>query len=883
MRFPSSPYRALLFCVLTTLAYTSVGCGHGSQSTAPRNPNGGVDVPPIPEPTYVRWSDPSSWPTGRKPAAGEDVTIPAGLAILLDETPPALGGITINGTLGFDDTADRSLSAKWIMVHGRLRVGTPAAPFTHHAEITLTDTDTNVDPDGMGTRGILLMGGILELVGVTPVPAWTHLGANAAAGATSLTLAETTNWQPGDAIAVAPTTRYATGHTERLTLASASGTSIGLSAGLAKARYGKTQSFGGTTLDERAEVANLTRNIVIHAPDDAVWQSQGFGAHVMVMRGALARIDGVQFERVGQAGRLGRYPVHFHRMSYADDGSDLGDTPSYVRNIAVSGSRNRCITVHATNGVKLENNVCHDIRGHAIFLEDAVERRTTIEWNLALAVRNPASGQILLAHEGPVFEGGSSGFWITNPDNTLRHNVAADCQGNGFWYALPEHSIGASTAVSLRPAYMPFGLFEDNVAHTNQQFGLMFDFVPVDNAGNTTPFKYQPFKNGTPTGSWSDRLRVGLDRLTTYKNDLGGLWNRAEQIDMRGFVVADNVGTAFSGGSTNCSISDALIVGHSDNDEPLPSGAAPTVGVATYHSECDIVGNTFVNLPFVAGQPSGAFKTDDYYMRPVDRGMRRNVDNHLTNTHPGFRSPMPGSTEHYALAGALWDPEGHWGPAGSYWVYDTPFLTTGTTCQWVDPMGQNGRSCVGPYYGALGFSVDGSDNYMPMMPIEVTRQDAGNAVFSIGDGNTAPKLGWMRHFAMVKGGTYALRFPGVSLPQTNLLITLHNLNAASDYVVLGVPFDGTKNARAYFTTDNDPNGIDGVSAGSARAARIRRLTAASSVAEVASASAGDRFYQDKANNLVWVRPQGGLPPDGTVTAGTDTDLYHPMVLRVTTP
>ena len=39
-----------------------------------------------------------------------------------------------------------------------------------------------------------------------------------------------------------------------------------------------------TVLDERAEVGNLTRNIVIQAPDDARWQNDKFGCHVMIMR-----------------------------------------------------------------------------------------------------------------------------------------------------------------------------------------------------------------------------------------------------------------------------------------------------------------------------------------------------------------------------------------------------------------------------------------------------------------------------------------------------------------------------------------------------------------------------------------------------------------------
>jgi hypothetical protein len=56
----------------------------------------------------LRWSDPATWPDNKVPAAGEQVTIASGKQVILDVTPPALGGITINGTLRFADEADHA-------------------------------------------------------------------------------------------------------------------------------------------------------------------------------------------------------------------------------------------------------------------------------------------------------------------------------------------------------------------------------------------------------------------------------------------------------------------------------------------------------------------------------------------------------------------------------------------------------------------------------------------------------------------------------------------------------------------------------------------------------------------------------------------------------
>jgi hypothetical protein len=78
----------------------------------------------------TRWSDPASWPNKKVPAAGDKVTIDSGKDVVLDVSPPALGGLTINGKLSFANTADLELTTEWVMIHGELAIGTEAAPHT---------------------------------------------------------------------------------------------------------------------------------------------------------------------------------------------------------------------------------------------------------------------------------------------------------------------------------------------------------------------------------------------------------------------------------------------------------------------------------------------------------------------------------------------------------------------------------------------------------------------------------------------------------------------------------------------------------------------------------------------------------------------------------
>ncbi|HEX6999745.1 MAG TPA: G8 domain-containing protein, partial [Gammaproteobacteria bacterium] len=47
----------------------------------------------------VRWSDPATWPNRKVPAAGDKVTIARDKEVILDVSPPPLGGLSIDGKL----------------------------------------------------------------------------------------------------------------------------------------------------------------------------------------------------------------------------------------------------------------------------------------------------------------------------------------------------------------------------------------------------------------------------------------------------------------------------------------------------------------------------------------------------------------------------------------------------------------------------------------------------------------------------------------------------------------------------------------------------------------------------------------------------------------
>src|SRR5581483_1160877 len=289
------------------------------------------------------WSNPATWPDRKVPGAGDHVTIEKGKDVLLDVSPPPLGGLHIEGKLSFSDKADIELTTEWIMVHGELEIGTEARPHTRKATITLTDNVPGEEMDGMGDRGIMIAGGTLNLHGDRR-NAWTKLAATAKAGSARIEVLNARGWRTGDAIALASTDFDST-QAEKRTIAAIAGNVITLDQPLKYMHFGKI-TFG---VDERGEVGMLTRNIVIEASKDA--DRSYFGGHIMAVAGSKMYVSGVELTRMGQYLHLARYPIHWHLVGDARG--------QYIENSSIHDSYSRCVTVHGTNDVLVKNNVTY--------------------------------------------------------------------------------------------------------------------------------------------------------------------------------------------------------------------------------------------------------------------------------------------------------------------------------------------------------------------------------------------------------------------------------------------------------------------------------------------------------------------------------------------
>src|SRR6188768_960506 len=587
-----------------------------------------------PAATPTKWSDPNSWPNRKVPVAGDKVTIGRDKEVILDVSPPALGGLSIDGKLSFANDADLELTTEWIMLHGELAIGSEASPHTRNATITLTNNVKGEDVmAGMGDRGIMISGGTLNLHG-DRTNTWTKLASTAKAGSTSIEVLNAAGWRVGDEIVLA-STDYDPRQAERRSIAAISGNKLTLDKKLDYMHFGKI-TFD---VDERGEVANLTRNIKVQASADA--ETSFFGGHIMAMPSSHMYVEGVELNRMGQNLTLARYPIHWHLV-----GEGKGQ---YIRNAAIHDTYNRCVTVHGTNNLQIENNVTYNTVGHCFFLEDGIETGNQYVRNLAIQTKCHTSkpcdptnlapfgatgdglnfkttGQdskdVLIPSDNTV-----SSFWITNPDNTYRDNVAAGSDATGFWIAFPEHPTGQFEGTNISKAMWPrrtkLREFKGNVAHSNFD-SFMGDRAPRAD-GKFAVGGYVSLVD--PADANSAQAESVVEDFTSYKNRNSGIWARGELRLYKNLKMADNaIGFTQASGNLGQSaytsrVVDSRFVGETDNignpstptekkyGRSLPQPAVadfPIRGYEFYDYHHELDNNTFVNYQDNATRKTGA-------------------------------------------------------------------------------------------------------------------------------------------------------------------------------------------------------------------------------------------------------------------------------------
>ncbi|XP_028646739.2 fibrocystin-L-like [Erpetoichthys calabaricus] len=567
------------------------------------------------------WSSPYTWGGESPPDDGSFAVITPGQTILLDTSTAVLTMLLIQGgTLVFDEV-DLELNAENILIvdGGTLQVGTEQAPFQHKAIITLYGHPLSPELPLYGAKTLAVREGTLDLHG-TPVPfTWTRLAETAEAGSTTVQLQNPVTWKAGDEIVIASTgDRLSQNENELMVIESISsdGTTVNLTNPLMYTHLGvSVRTQDGQQFEARAEVGLLTRNIVIQGSENVEWEdtippcpdgfdpgefavqtcfqgkygeqigSDQFGGCIMFstpqpnQNSAIGRIEYVEVYHAGQAYRLGRYPINWHLMG------DLKFT-SYVRGCSIHQTYNRAVAMYQTSNLLVERNVIYDIMGGALIFEEGSETGNVLQYNLAVFVMQSTS--LLNDDITP------AAFWISNPNNTIRHNAVAGGSHIGFWYRLQDSVSGELHDANICEKNEILGQFYNNSVHSQGWYGLwIFE-------------QYYPMQQGYCY--WNNPQPAVFDSLTTWNCLKGAEWLNAGALQFKNFLMVNNelagietkrlqtsyvTGWGEAGGAM---IMNSTVIGHLDELGLLPGNCTQRGIVLPLDDGLTVAGIKFINF-----------------------------------------------------------------------------------------------------------------------------------------------------------------------------------------------------------------------------------------------------------------------------------------------
>jgi cell migration-inducing and hyaluronan-binding protein len=539
----------------------------------------------------------------KQPGIGADFSIPDSEKIVIDQDAD-LGVINVQGQMICPASGAYTLKTQGILVEGDnalFECGNSAKRFSGSLTISLKAgrvlTSMMMPEHTMGERAFSAMhGGTIRLFGDGKKAGWQRVAAAVAAGSSTVTLSVASpTWQVGDRIVIGPTSyNYLEAEERLVTAVDASGTMITVDKPFVYNHSSFRQSYsngnGTWTLDERAEVANLTRNIkIISDGTDADLDAAQFGGHVMIMVSAFGYIDGVEFSRLGQMGVLGRYPFHWHLAGHVPG--------QFIRNSSIRNSYQRCLSVHGTHDAVVQNNVCYNHFGHGFFLENGSETNNSIIGNLSMLSKRIPKAKALLISDYQTSDhtrySASSGFWISNPNNIVRDNVASGAQGTGFWMAFSQSIVCNSAnscdvggvfpdGVTVRPAHTPTLEFSNNVAHS-ADIGMTWDGAPdgalTGNLMNSSDRVITASHYYYDSVEKPDAVAPVFENIVIFKNRTTGVYYRGTTSEFHNLIAADNPDSLFF--AYNQVVRDSLLVGLSANTTTSDLEYLRTLGITS--------------------------------------------------------------------------------------------------------------------------------------------------------------------------------------------------------------------------------------------------------------------------------------------------------------
>ncbi|XP_069461856.1 fibrocystin isoform X2 [Ambystoma mexicanum] len=402
-----------------------------------------------------RWSERSSWPSGRPPQDGDNVTVERGQTLLLDASTAVLNRLHLKGgKVVFLEPGPVILHAHYVLVSegGELKVGSEEEPYRGRAQIHLHGSGRSRPFFPYGVKFLAVRNGTLSIHGWQPEVPFTHLKSPAYANDSKLVLEKSVDWRPGDEVVISGVDLDDDlGQGEVLTIKAVRNAEILFRPPL-RHHYGFVeQSVDGRPIVMKPRVALLTRDVVlrgtltrervsyvqqcaeagisdlskcIYGKSEATLGGRDMGAVVIIQtfpgEPSFVWLEGLQLQHVGQAFRK---PLA--AITIAGNGHMNG---SYIRGCSLRDSFGRGLSLSSTSNMRVENNILHNVSGHGILLKDGLEHGNSIYRNVVLGI----SGTDALSNIETL---SPAGVYIRAPANKIEENDVWGA-GIGFFYHL---------------------------------------------------------------------------------------------------------------------------------------------------------------------------------------------------------------------------------------------------------------------------------------------------------------------------------------------------------------------------------------------------------------------------------------------------------------
>ena len=397
------------------------------------------------------WSQASSWETTNLvPVDGDTVVIPSTWFMYLDCNTANLASLEVNGILQVLDPSEGgqstiALNTYNMWVHGGIfSAGSPGNPFNGTLEINLLGDQTNpylfIDSDADSGSKLLAVTGNLSLYGQPLTQSVTSLVASAAAGSSTLQLANAAALAivQGDTLVVGAT-GFNPDESEIVYVASVSGNQITLTSALQHSHYGGPQlstTNANLNINFAAQVGKLNRNIQING-GSASWGGRLYVTDLSFMQlntitnqyqvytfGGNVVLDSVELINMGQdSGHAG---IHFDTVA---------TNPSTITGSSQHSGDGWGIYAIDSTSVTINNNIIVSPVQHGIFINGGSDIQVTNNlvagtWNTGLVA-------------GDVIDLIAS-IYSTSTTTTISGNTVTGSEGIGLLFVAD--GCSASTA-----------------------------------------------------------------------------------------------------------------------------------------------------------------------------------------------------------------------------------------------------------------------------------------------------------------------------------------------------------------------------------------------------------------------------------------------------